>query len=810
MLFYLMVAFAVVPVILGVAMVITFGQTRLAKSFFVSLLFMGFWQLDVAFLYSYDLLPPELIEGLFRAFRFGSVLLGPAAFYIIYVLYHDWEGPKQKSGAAYRYIFSRPTLVAFYGFGILVYLLGWTPHGIKDLHWVEHANHVNYFYPTTGSWHELFYVVMLLFFATLAIGLDISRKVVNPHIRSFLIVFCIASSLACGIGMFNFSGKYGLQFSGLSVVIFAVTIFIAFIRMHTRMIRDINAELLSQKNFLRKLIDMDPNLIFTKDEKGRFTLVNTAAAQLFGKTPEEMIGRLEKELRDDLLEVNTSLVTEDPDAWLNLQENEYEQEELFVDIQGSSKWLKVSKIPIVTAKGRQLLCIASDITDYKRFHEQISNLAYHDSLTGLPNRLLFQDRLAEALQSAKPGRLAVLFLDLDSFKLINDSYSHMTGDTLLKLVADRLLGCLQPSDTVARRGGDEFSILLENKSRQEVKKVALSILEAFDKPFQLNGVELYISTSIGISVYPEDGKDVERLIKNADTAMYHSKERGKNHYTFYSMDMNQPNLRQNLLKEDLLRLLADADYRQFDLFYQPQISLAGRNLTGLEVLLRWRHPELGIISPNEFMAIAEENELFLPLGYWVLRTACLQCRAWRERGYRGLRLGINLSTAHLHDDYLPELVQEVLCETGMRPSDVELEMKEQVVREEQGLLLPKLRKIKEAGFQLKLENLPEGNSPLAYLNPILIKRIKLGQSIVYRMEEDAQYREQVHQLIATAHYRQWKVVAEGVESKDQLEMLENSGCDEVQGFLFGKPMTAKQFEESGLMGNPRPMKWAKE
>lgn len=810
MLFYLMVAFAVVPVILGVAMVITFGQTRLARSFLVSLLFMGVWQLDVAFLYSYDILPPELIEWLFRCFRFGSVLLGPAAFYIIYVLYHDWEGPKEKSGSAYRYIFSRPTLLAFYGFGIFVYLLGWTPLGIKDLHWVEHANHINYFYPTTGSWHALFYFVLLLFFATLAIGLDISRKVVNPHIRFFLIVFCTASSLACGIGLFNFSGKYGLQFSGIAVVMFAITIFIAFIRMHTGMIRDMNVELMSQKNFLRKLIDMDPNFIYTKDKRGHYTLVNHAAAELFGKKPDEMVGRHETEMSKELPEGHSSIWADDQNVWDKPEQNVYEQEEMFVDIHNNTRWLKVSKIPIITAKGKQLLCIATDITDYKRFHEQISNLAYHDSLTGLPNRLLFQDRLAQAIQAADPGGLAVLFLDLDSFKLINDSFSHMTGDILLKLVADRLLSCLHPTDTVARRGGDEFSILLEKTSRQGAKKVALSILEVFDKPFQLNGIELYISTSIGISIYPEDGKDVERLIKNADTAMYHSKERGKNNYTFYSMDMNQPNLRQNLLKEDLLRLLAEADYRQFDLFYQPQISLGSNKLTGVEVLLRWRHPELGLISPNEFIAIAEESELFLSMGYWVLRTACQQCRVWRDRGYPGLRLAINLSPVHLHDDYLPELVQEVLHETGMRPNEVELEVKERIIRKEQELLLPKLRKVKEAGFQLKLDELPEGNAPLAYLNPILIKRIKLGQSIIYRMEENAVYRKRVNQLIAAAHHRQWKVVAEGIETKDQLNLLKNSRCDEVQGFLFGKPMTAKQFEESGLMGNPWPMKWAKE
>lgn len=812
MLFYLMVAFAVVPVIIGVAMVITFGQTRLAKSFVVSLLFMGFWQLDVAFLYGYEFLSPELIEGLFRFFRFGSVLLGPAAFYIIYVLYHDWEGPKERSGALYRVIFSRKMVIAFYALGLFVYALGWTTLGVKSLHWVEAANHYNYFYPTTGAWHGLFFLVMLLFFATLVIGLDISRKLVNPHIRSFLTIFCIASSLGCGIGMLNFSEKNGLQFSGIAVVIFAITLFLAFIRMHTGMIRDMNKELLSQKNFLRKLIDMDPNFIYTKDELGNYTLVNTAAAGLFGRTPEEMVGRNESEIRMHAADQDSdsSLWIRDRELWSQLEEEAYEREEMYVDVQGNSKWLKVSKIPITTSQGKQLLCIAADITDYKRFHEQITNLAYHDSLTGLPNRLLFQERLGEAIRHAEPGKLAVLFLDLDRFKLINDSFSHMTGDLLLKLVADRLLGCLRPTDTVARRGGDEFSIILEKTTRQEAKKVAVSILQVFDKPYYLNGLELYVTTSIGISVYPEDGSEVEPLIKNADTAMYHSKERGKNNYSFYSTDMSQTNLRQNMLKEDLLRALVEADYREFDLFYQPQISLNTGSLTGVEVLLRWNHPELGTISPNEFITIAEQTELFLPLGYWVLRTACQQCRAWRDKGYPSLRLAINLSPIHLHDDYLPELVQEVLHETGLRSHEVELEVRESVIRMEKNRLLPKLRKVEEAGFQLKLEEAIGGEASLAYLNPILIKRVKIGRSLIQSPGRGGQDGGKVRELISIARQRQWKVVAEGVETKDQLEWLKSWGCDEAQGFLFGKPMTARQFEETGLMGNPRPMKWGKE
>jgi diguanylate cyclase (GGDEF)-like protein len=429
-----------------------------------------------------------------------------------------------------------------------------------------------------------------------------------------------------------------------------------------------------------------------------------------------------------------------------------------------------------------------------RVSEQIEHLAYHDSLTGLPNRQLFLDRLRVAIdQSRRTGTgVAVLFLDLDRFKIINDSLGHSFGDELLSAAGERLERALRDGDTVARLGGDEFALLLNGIQHPEhAGKVAEKIIEALRLPFVIHDQEFYVTTSIGIGVYPDDGSDAETLLKNSDTAMYRAKEHGRDKYEFYTSTMNARALERLALENSLRKALAN---NEFVLFYQPVIDLQTGEIECVEALLRWNHPQLGLLQPADFLFLAETLGLMDKLNLWVLHEACRQTRLWHEKGFPGLRVAVNLSARPFqHPDFVTR-TSEVLCQSGLDANSLELEITENIAMQDADASLIVLRALKKLGVRISIDDFGTGYSSLSYLRNFPIDTLKIDRSFVRDLTVNADAAAIASAVIALAHSLKIDVVAEGVETEDQKFLLKHQSCDRMQGHLFSVPLPASDCE----------------
>ncbi|HEX2778028.1 MAG TPA: EAL domain-containing protein [Gemmatimonadaceae bacterium] len=421
---------------------------------------------------------------------------------------------------------------------------------------------------------------------------------------------------------------------------------------------------------------------------------------------------------------------------------------------------------------------------------QIEHLAYHDALTGLPNRQLFLDRLDLAIASAHRtgSQLGVFFLDLDRFKLINDSLGHSVGDKLLQVVSRRMRALLRDDDTVTRLGGDEFTILVPTVEHvDDATAVARRVREALKLPIVIDGRELFVSASIGISLYPNDGDDADTLLKNADTAMYRAKTQGRDTIQLYAPAMNARALEQLTLENRLRRALPNGE---LELFYQPIVAMTTRRVSAMETVLRWRHPELGLLSPDSFIALAETTGLIVPIGEWVLRTACRQLRQWQESGLPELRASVNLSVRQLQQpDFVP-LISEILGETGITPETLELELTESMAMQSDGDTLGKLRELKRLGVRISIDDFGTGYSSLSALRLFPADSLKIDRSFVGDLATDPDDAAIAEAVIALARSLKLHVIAEGVETREQLEFLREHQCDYWQGFLFCQPRPA--------------------
>lgn len=417
-------------------------------------------------------------------------------------------------------------------------------------------------------------------------------------------------------------------------------------------------------------------------------------------------------------------------------------------------------------------------------------VATHDMLTDLPNRQLFHDRLDEALANARRtrSRVALLFLDLDRFKLTNDTLGHAAGDRLLQSVAERLAQCIRTSDTVARLGGDEFTAILPGIQRsQDVARVANKILDALARPFVLDGIELYITTSIGISMFPTDGVDSETLLKNADIAMYRAKANGRNNFQFYTPAMNEKALERMELEYSLRQA---ADREEFVLHYQPQVDVTTGRIVGMEALLRWKHPTLGMLMPSEFIPLAEETGLIVPIGEWVLRTACAQGREWLDQGLPEVGIAVNFSARQFQRQNPVKTVTRVLSETGLPPDLLELELTESAVMRDAEAASATLRQLKQLGIHLSLDDFGTGYSSLSHLKRFPLEKLKIDKLFIGSLTVDPNDRAITSAIIAMAHSLQLEPIAEGVETLAQLDALRNLKCEKMQGFLFSGAVTA--------------------
>jgi diguanylate cyclase (GGDEF)-like protein len=435
--------------------------------------------------------------------------------------------------------------------------------------------------------------------------------------------------------------------------------------------------------------------------------------------------------------------------------------------------------------------------------EELRIMAYHDTLTGLPNRQLFNElvnlALAQAHRHNHGRRLAILFLDLDRFKVINDTLGHSIGDSLLQAVAQRLRECCRRErDTVARRGGDEFIILLpELDTTQEAVNVARKIVDSFGQPFTVSGHELYISTCIGISIFPNDGADGETLIRNADMAMYCAKESGRNRYHLYNPVMDDQAAQRLEMESSLRKGLQKGE---FFLNYQPEVNVKTGRLISMEALLRWRHPELGLIPPLQFIPVTEEIGMIDQLGKWVLHTACAQNKAWQDAGYASVRVAVNLSPSQFQSIRLQEMVEEILTDTGLDPHWLELEVTEGIMLQDVDTTINTLSRLSDLGVHISIDDFGTGYSSLSYLRKLPIHTLKIDQSFINDILANPDDAAIATAIITMAKSLRLNVIAEGVEAKEQMRFLYALNCSSMQGYYFGKPLSAGEL--SPILKNP--------
>lgn len=448
--------------------------------------------------------------------------------------------------------------------------------------------------------------------------------------------------------------------------------------------------------------------------------------------------------------------------------------------------------------------LSLDLEARKRVEQSMRHMAHHDALTGLPNRALFRDRLTHAMAQADRyhQKLAVLFLDLDRFKAINDTLGHNAGDQLLKIAAERLRSCVRDCDTVARLGGDEFTVIVDDIIEvQDAAVVAQKILDTLSQPFNLHGHEVFISVSVGITLYPNDDESADNLLRNADSAMYRAKEYGRNNYQFYVADMNVKARARLMLESSLRRAL---DRGEFALYYQPRVDLFSGRVIGAEALLRWRHPEMGLVPPTEFIPILEETGMIIPVGDWVLRQASRQNHIWQEMGLPPIRMAVNLSARQFIQKDLAESVLRVLEGAGLLPEYLELEITEDLLIEHNQTNIITLAKLRSHGIHISIDDFGTGYSSLSYLKRLPIDTLKIDQSFVRDIVTDPDNKAIVSAIIAMASSLHLNVLAEGVETDEQLAFLRAQGCNEIQGFSFSHPLAAEDFEQ--LLRDGRQMR----
>ncbi|MET0378448.1 MAG: EAL domain-containing protein, partial [Spongiibacteraceae bacterium] len=447
------------------------------------------------------------------------------------------------------------------------------------------------------------------------------------------------------------------------------------------------------------------------------------------------------------------------------------------------------------ARSYRLYGTARDITDRMEAEAFINFQAYHDLLTRLPNRSLFKDRLSMALTQASRNsqRLAVMFIDLDRFKIINDSLGHTMGDRLLQAVSQRLLGCIRKGDTLSRFGGDEFTLLLpDTLDAVSAVQVAEKILESIKEPFRLGGHDIHIGASIGIAVYPDAGATLDLLIKNADIAMYHVKSSGKDGYHLFSHEMTEPVTQRLLLEQDMRRAL---EHGEFNILYQAQVDAHSEQLIGVEALVRWNHPELGALAPNDFIPIAEDSRLIVELDRSTLMRACREIAHYHRNGYPDLRLSVNLSPLLLERDGFVTTVLTTLLKECFPPHLLDMEITETLLMNDRPDIIDKLMQLSDAGVHIAIDDFGTGYSSLSYLQKFPIKTLKIDRSFVNNIRTSDQEACIVNAIVSMAQGLRLNIIAEGVENTAQLNYLRALGCQTVQGFLFGQPMPMAELIE---------------
>jgi diguanylate cyclase (GGDEF)-like protein/PAS domain S-box-containing protein len=561
--------------------------------------------------------------------------------------------------------------------------------------------------------------------------------------------------------------------------------------------------LFTEKERAQVTLNSIGDAVLSTDIQGKVTYLNVVAEKITGWTREEAAG---KDIEEVFVIVDGS--TREPCANpLRTAINKNRTVQLtpnciLIRRDGTEFAIEDSAAPIHDRDGLPTgaVIVFHDVSVARALGAEMSHMAQYDILTNLPNRTLLQDRLSQAIVTANrnDSRIAILFLDLDGFKHINDSLSHAVGDRLLQLVAKRLLAAVRTSDTVCRLGGDEFVILLSEVAHEGDAGVkAGKILSALSAPFEMEQITLRVTASVGVTTYPEDGRSAELLIRNADLAMYQAKEKGRNNYQFFEKGMNVRAVERQAIEGDL-RCALERD--EFVMHYQPKIDLKTGEITGVEALLRWQHPVRGLVGPMQFISVAEDCGLMLPIGKWVLRESCRQAKAWQDSGLPLIEMAVNVSSVEFRNDEFLEGISTVLLETGLEPRYLELELTESVLMQHAEFSVPVLQKLKAMGLRLAIDDFGTGYSSLSYLRQFPIDTLKVDQSFIHEIHADTDEATIISAVINMGCRMKHRVIAEGVETAEQLAFLRAHGCDEGQGYYFARPMPAEETAKLLEMG----------
>jgi diguanylate cyclase (GGDEF)-like protein/PAS domain S-box-containing protein len=538
--------------------------------------------------------------------------------------------------------------------------------------------------------------------------------------------------------------------------------------------------------------NMHEGVIIT-DSRGIIQSVNRAFSHVTGWQVGDIVGK-----SPSVLQSGRHKPTFYKKLWNGLERTGFWQGEIYNRRKNGDiylEYLSISTVRDPEGQPTHYIGVFTDITKRKRAEETIKHMAYYDALTNLPNRALFLERLNQALIQAQRNRriLAVLFLDLDRLKVINDTLGHNMGDRLLKAVSARLKSAMRDTDTVARLGGDEFMLLLpEIANATDIDKITAKLLDTFTAPFDLDGQELYVTASVGVAVYPKDGSDAETLLKNADTAMYRAKRTGRNNCQVFAPSMKAEDIAQLALSNGLRRAL---EKREFVVHYQPQLDIENGEIVGMEALVRWQHPEFGLVHPNSFIHWAEDSGLIVPLGEMVMQIACEQNRMWISKGFTPMKVAVNISARQLRQDNIVHTVARILKETGLPPDCLELELTESVLMDLGENSTNMSHELKAMGVGFSIDDFGTGYSSLNYIKRLPVNTLKLDQSFVRDVTTDPNDAAIASAVIGLGHGLNLAVLAEGVETMGQLDYLRSLKCDRMQGFLFSEPLPANEFEE---------------
>ncbi|MET0087583.1 MAG: EAL domain-containing protein [Sedimenticola sp.] len=579
-------------------------------------------------------------------------------------------------------------------------------------------------------------------------------------------------------------------------------------------VKEVSTQLQIAEKRHKFIINNSPDIIYMLDKQGRFSFVNDRIQTLLGYSKEELIGTHYSDLVywEDLEKAKFAFderrtgnrATKNVELRLACKDSSlgtryFESHSMMIELNSMGVYNNTdrdSKNRFIGTYG-----VARDITERKHAEEMIDFQLYHDLLTKLPNRALFHDRVKIALSQAKRNntKLAVMYLDMDRFKAINDSLGHLMGDQLLQTVAGILKSCLRDSDTLARVGGDEFNLLLPDiGNREDVLAISKKILDRLKQPINLEGFEVFVSFSIGISIFPDDGENIETLIKNADTAMYYVKRRGKNGADFFDSDMNSLFLQHIALENELRKAL---EQNQLRVYYQPQYDLQTNKLAGFEALVRWQHPDTGLVMPCDFIPMAEETGLIVEVGTWVLDRACQEIRSLYPGENLDVDLAVNISALQLLQADFVQQVLDTLRLHGIPPSRLELEITENVLMEDMEQAVTKLTHLAAQGVKIAVDDFGIGYSSLSYLQHLPIHTLKVDRSFVQRIESLEDKHSIVTAIVAMAKELQFDIVAEGIENDTQLAVLKSMGCTRGQGFMIGRPVGIDEIKQDISSGN---------